>query len=98
MTSVVRLTCVYCGKSFMTRDKNKKYCNLKCQELDEDGLITSTPKKEKPKKEYPSKKCPVCGIRFFKRKVESTATFRKKTCCSQKCGQQLRAKKKRGRL
>lgn len=100
MGTLITKTCANCGRKFITRDRNKVYCDIKCEEYARDGLhVDYLPKEEKP---VPIKICQWCGNSFTQKANESEYIFKMKKCCCGSCGQKLRAFKekkiKEGRL
>lgn len=90
-------TCANCGRKFFTRDRNKIYCDVKCEDYAKDGIkveYTETEQKEQEKVVY-KKTCPNCFREFTKRPHESYSGFTKRKCCSGVCGQQYRVKMER---
>lgn len=93
MGTLATRTCANCGKRFMTRDRNKIYCDLRCEEYAKDGI--SLEYKEKIEPERPSKQCLFCGKTFYQKKYESDKLFNSKKCCCCSCGQKYRIQREK---
>lgn len=82
MIAVMVKTCKNCGRSFLTRDKNKEYCDVKCEEDYRDGIVV------KPRaNEFvaDTKTCANCGKIFKRRYGEGFETFAKRIYCCLSC-------------
>ena len=88
MGQVLNKICENCGKSFMTRDPEKKFCNVKCEDFAESGIKVDF-KEEKIEKIYKNqvekKICRYCGMEFYPRKGEHRDNYLKRKFCSKSC-------------
>lgn len=99
MATLITKTCANCGRKFITRDSNKIYCDIKCEEYARDGIkIQHEDKidyKEKMEGMNLVKICPNCGKQFTKKYEESYQVFLARKSCCASCGQQLRIKERK---
>lgn len=82
MGSVIAKTCKNCGRPFLTRDKNKEFCDIKCEEDHRDGIVV------KPRaNEFvaDTKVCKNCGKTFHRRYCEGLEVFEKRKYCCLSC-------------
>ena len=84
MGAVIPKTCKNCGRSFLTRDKNKEFCDSKCEEWAKDGNAVDYCKEPQPRNTI-TKTCVGCGASFHPHRDESITNFNKRQFCCMSC-------------
>lgn len=86
MSQIERHICKNCGRSFLTRDVRKEFCNCKCSEYFNDGVMLKPEELEEiARQDYPPKVCVWCGKKFFKIGRRSKREWERRRFCSTKC-------------
>lgn len=83
MSAVMAKTCKNCGRSFLTRQQNLEFCDIKCSEDFKDG-ITVKPRANEFVAD--TKVCLNCGKTFRRRYCEGLEVFEKRKYCCLSCG------------
>lgn len=95
MATLITKTCANCGRKFITRDRNKIYCDIKCEEYARDGIAVEIKEETEKKKPRREKVCLYCGQVFVQKQFESNKTFESRKCCCGSCGQKYRMLKEK---
>ena len=98
MGQLMSKTCKNCGKTFLTRDPEKIYCNVKCEDFAESGIKVDF-KKEKIETIYDNnleqKICLYCGMEFYPRKGEHRDNYLERKFCCKSCAAAFHHREKR---
>lgn len=98
MGQLMSKTCKNCGKTFLTRDPEKIYCNVKCEDFAESGIKVDF-KKEKIETIYDNnlekKICRYCGMEFYPRKGEHRDNYLERKFCCKSCAAAFHHREKR---
>ena len=92
---LLKKICENCGREFYTRDPNKIYCEIRCEDFAKDGIkVESVKIFNNNIRKRDCKICMGCGEKMYRRDCEAYENWEKRKYCSLSCAAFHRKRKK----
>lgn len=96
MSQLLKKNCKNCGRPFFTREKDRLFCELRCQEFFKDGIkVCYRPESINVSFLNTNKRCKNCGKILEQRPKENKSNFELRKFCSVSCATTYRRNKKK---
>lgn len=95
MSAVMAKTCKNCGRSFLTREKDKLFCEIRCEDFFKDGIKVLYNPENMVSFINTNKRCKNCGKILEQRGKEHKSNFKLRKFCSVSCATTYRRNKKK---
>lgn len=96
MSQLLKKICKNCGRPFFTREKDKLFCEIKCEDFFKDGIkILYNPESGSVSFLNTNRKCKNCGKILEQRLKENKFNFEIRKFCSVSCATTYRRNKKK---
>lgn len=94
--NIIKKQCANCGRTFLTRDSGKVFCDVRCEDYAKDGIKVEEQNFHETET-YVSryKVCLYCGERFKRRPGEFIDTWEARRFCCRPCATRFRLEAKK---